>query len=47
MLGLPDQHIEQGDPAEVLAQCGLDATGIVKSVRLRKPGNLAASRHSA
>ena len=28
MLGLPDKHIEQGDPAEVLAQCGLDATGI-------------------
>ncbi len=47
MLGLPDQHIEQGDPAEVLAQCGLDATGIVRSVRHRKPGNLAASRHSA
>jgi len=47
MLGLPDQHIEQGDPAEVLAQCGLDATGIVRSVRHRQPGKLAASRHSA
>jgi 1-deoxy-D-xylulose-5-phosphate synthase len=47
MLGLPDQHIEQGDPAEVLAQCGLDATGIVRSVRHRKPDKLAASRHSA
>jgi 1-deoxy-D-xylulose-5-phosphate synthase len=47
MLGLPDKHIEQGDPAEVLAQCGLDATGIVKSVRQRKPDKLAASRHSA
>ncbi|MDB3944530.1 1-deoxy-D-xylulose-5-phosphate synthase [Gammaproteobacteria bacterium] len=47
MLGLPDQHIEQGDPAEVLAQCGLDATGIVRSVHHRQPGKLAASRHSA
>ena len=47
MLGLPDKHIEQGDPAEVLAQCGLDATGIVKSVRHRLSDKLAASRHSA
>ena len=47
MLGLPDKHIEQGDPAEVLAQCGLDATGIVKSVRHRLPDKLAASHHSA
>ena len=47
MLGLPDKHIEQGDPTEVLAQCGLDATGIIKSVRHRKPDKLAASRHSA
>ena len=47
MLGLPDKHIEQGDPAEVLAQCGLDATGIVSSVRHRLPGKLAASHHSA
>ena len=47
MLGLPDKHIEQGDPAEVLAQFGLDATGIVKSVRHRLPDKLAASHHSA
>ena len=31
-LGLPDQFIEHGDPAMLLAQCGLDAKGIVNSV---------------
>ena len=27
-LGLPDEFLEQGDPAQMLADCGLDATGI-------------------
>jgi 1-deoxy-D-xylulose-5-phosphate synthase len=34
-LGLPDTFIEHGDPAAMLAGCGLDATGIVHSVRQR------------
>jgi 1-deoxy-D-xylulose-5-phosphate synthase len=34
-LGLPDQFIEHGDPARLLAMCGLDAEGIEKSVRQR------------
>lgn len=34
-LGLPDQFIEHGDPARLLALQGLDATGIEQSVRAR------------
>jgi 1-deoxy-D-xylulose-5-phosphate synthase len=34
-LGLPDIFIEHGDPARMLAECGLDATGIERSVRQR------------
>jgi 1-deoxy-D-xylulose-5-phosphate synthase len=34
-LGLPDRFIDQGDPAIQLAECGLTADGIVKSVRER------------
>ncbi len=32
-LGLPDVFIEQGDHAQMLSDCGLDKTGIIKSVR--------------
>ena len=32
-LGLPDQFLEQGEPAKMLAACGLDATGIAASIR--------------
>jgi 1-deoxy-D-xylulose-5-phosphate synthase len=32
-LGLPDRFIDHGDPAKLLASVGLDAAGIVKSVR--------------
>lgn len=35
VLGLPDQFIEHGDPAKLLAQCGLDAAGIEQSVLKR------------
>jgi len=35
MLGLPDQFVEHGDPAKLLAMCGLDAAGIEQSVRER------------
>ncbi|MBC7481036.1 MAG: 1-deoxy-D-xylulose-5-phosphate synthase [Rhizobacter sp.] len=35
MLGLPDEFVEHGDPAKLLAICGLDAAGIEKSVLKR------------
>ena len=31
-LGLPDQYIDHGSQAQLLADCGLDADGIVKTV---------------
>jgi len=34
-LGLPDRFIEHGDPAFLLAQCGLDAAGIEVAVQQR------------
>jgi 1-deoxy-D-xylulose-5-phosphate synthase len=34
-LGLPDQFVEHGDPAKLLAECGLDAAGIEQSVLKR------------
>lgn len=34
-LGLPDEFVEHGDPAKLLAMLGLDATGIERSVRER------------
>jgi len=35
MLGLPDRFVEHGDSGQLLADCGLDAAGIVRSVRER------------
>lgn len=32
-LGLPDHYIDQGDHAQMLADCGLDKAGIMKSVK--------------
>jgi 1-deoxy-D-xylulose-5-phosphate synthase len=34
-LGLPDQFIDHGDPAHLLASVGLDAKGIAASIRQR------------
>ena len=34
-LGLPDAFIDHGDPAELLAACGLDKAGIVAAVQAR------------
>ncbi|MHC5349187.1 1-deoxy-D-xylulose-5-phosphate synthase [Metapseudomonas furukawaii] len=34
-LGLPDYYVEHAKPAEMLAECGLDAAGIEASVRAR------------
>jgi len=31
-LGLPDRFVEQGDPAQLLRQCGLDGAGIAASI---------------
>jgi 1-deoxy-D-xylulose-5-phosphate synthase len=47
MLGLPDHFVEHGDPQALLADCGLDAAGIARSVRARleasgrRPGKAA------
>ncbi len=35
VLGLPDQYVEHGDPAKLLALCGLDAAGIEASILKR------------
>jgi 1-deoxy-D-xylulose-5-phosphate synthase len=34
-LGLPDKFIDHGEVSQLLAQCGLDATGIAASIRQR------------
>jgi 1-deoxy-D-xylulose-5-phosphate synthase len=31
-LGLPDRFVEHGDPASLIAECGLDAAGISRSI---------------
>jgi 1-deoxy-D-xylulose-5-phosphate synthase len=36
-LGFPDIFIEHGDPVQLLAQQGLDAAGILASIRRRFP----------
>jgi 1-deoxy-D-xylulose-5-phosphate synthase len=50
-LGLPDQFVEHGDPQQLLADCGLDAAGIVRTIRqrldlntARAPGIVAGTR---
>ncbi|MDH5765572.1 MAG: 1-deoxy-D-xylulose-5-phosphate synthase [Gammaproteobacteria bacterium] len=35
-LGLPDQFVEHGNTAKLLADCGLDTQGVVKAIRERK-----------
>ena len=34
-LGLPDKFVEHGDPAKLLALCGLDAAGIEQAILQR------------
>jgi len=46
-LGLPDQHLEHGDPQKLLAICGLDASGIEESVRKRFGNRLKIVRPAA
>jgi 1-deoxy-D-xylulose-5-phosphate synthase len=44
-LGLPDAFVDHGDPTFLLAQCGLNADGIERSVRARFDlGAVAATR---
>ena len=37
LLGLPDEFVEHGDPARLMAMCGLDAAGIEAAIRERFP----------
>jgi 1-deoxy-D-xylulose-5-phosphate synthase len=38
-LGLPDRFVDHGDPASLIRECGLDAEGILASIRARiRPG---------
>ncbi|SFI51338.1 1-deoxy-D-xylulose-5-phosphate synthase [Nitrosomonas sp. Nm34] len=34
-LGLPDRFLDQGDPAQMLVDCGLDKMGVISSIRAR------------
>jgi 1-deoxy-D-xylulose-5-phosphate synthase len=46
-LGLPDHFVEHGDPARLLALCGLDADGIVRSIQQRFGSRLKVVRPAA
>jgi 1-deoxy-D-xylulose-5-phosphate synthase len=38
-LGLPDEFVEHGDPAKLMALHGLDAPGIELSIRQKWPSS--------
>jgi len=46
-LGLPDHFIEHGDPKQLLAECGLDAEGIYRSILRHRPRGIADILESA
>ncbi|MFP5350874.1 MAG: 1-deoxy-D-xylulose-5-phosphate synthase, partial [Gammaproteobacteria bacterium] len=46
-LGLPDHFIEHGDPRQLLAECGLDAEGIYRSILRHRPRGIADILESA
>lgn len=46
-LGLPDSFPEQGSREQLLAHCGLDADGILRTIRRAMPVPLARSSHPA
>jgi 1-deoxy-D-xylulose-5-phosphate synthase len=46
-LGLPDRYLDQGNPAEMLASCGLDAGGIRRSILAALSTDLAGILESA
>ena len=41
-MGLPDEFVEHGDPAKLMAACGLDAAGIEASILRRFADSAAA-----
>jgi len=43
-LGLPDHFVDHGDPALLLAECGLDAAGIARAIRERLSQGNASQR---
>jgi 1-deoxy-D-xylulose-5-phosphate synthase len=45
-LGLPDRFIDHGDPAQLMAQAGLDSAGILASIQTRLLNLASASRIS-
>ena len=45
-LGLPDRYIEHGKPEAMLAECGLDATGIKRSITARLASMMPSSLSS-
>jgi 1-deoxy-D-xylulose-5-phosphate synthase len=46
-LGLPDEFIDQGDPALLLSKCGLDAKGIAASIVARYGARLVEAPAAA
>ena len=46
-LGLPDRFIDQGERAELLAECGLDADGLRRAIVRLAPPRLASRADSA
>jgi 1-deoxy-D-xylulose-5-phosphate synthase len=46
-LGLPDEFVEHGDPAKLMALCGLDAAGIEQSILKRFGARPALVRPAA
>jgi 1-deoxy-D-xylulose-5-phosphate synthase len=46
-LGLPDRFIEHGDHREQLAQCGLDAAGIRRTILRHAPAEAPVHRETA
>jgi 1-deoxy-D-xylulose-5-phosphate synthase len=46
-LGLPDRFIEHGDHREQLAQCGLDAAGIRRTILRHAPAEASVHRETA
>jgi 1-deoxy-D-xylulose-5-phosphate synthase len=47
ILGLPDKFLEHGDHKEMLAQCGLDAAGIRRTILRYAPVGLVGTAGSA
>jgi len=43
-LGLPDAFVDHGEPAALLARCGLDADGIARAIETRFPARAGESR---